>query len=178
MGQTSSGLTVIANTIQQVEGYYPGTPAYTNNNPGNLMYLPSSSIQTSNGAIQGTPMGSTGSYFAAFPSYQAGYNALLTQIQAYGTQGLTIEQMMEKYAPPKDNNGNPTGNNPTVYANQIAAALGVTTDTSVADAINGTGSVGVDLTGDNSGDDGSTTTIDPTTLTIAGLVIIASLALS
>src|ERR1700685_4206089 len=105
LGTVSPPVSTIASTIQTVEGYYPGTPAYINNNPGNFMFVGQP------GATQGTPMGSTGSYFAAFPSYQAGLTALDSQIQSYANQGLTIEQMMEKYAPLTDNNGNPTGTN-------------------------------------------------------------------
>jgi hypothetical protein len=40
LGTTSSpNAAIIANTIQQVEGYYPGSLAYTNNNPGNLIFV-------------------------------------------------------------------------------------------------------------------------------------------
>ena len=169
LGQAPA-VSTIASTIQQVEGYsgpstqYPnGTLAYQNNNPGNLVYNSSSTGQISNGATPGI------NGFASFPSYQAGYNALLSQIQTYANQGLTIDQMMAKYAPATDANGNPTGNNPTAYAQQIATTLGVSTDTTVADAIgaNSGASPGVDLTGnsidtlDTTTDDGS---IDPTTL--------------
>ena len=111
----------IASTIQKVEGYYPGTLAYRNNNPGNLIYV---------GQPGATP-GAGG--FAAFPSYDAGYQALLNQIQNYANRGLTIQQMMDIYAPASQ-----PGNNPTLYANQIASALGVSTDTTVADALAGT----------------------------------------
>jgi hypothetical protein len=110
----------IASTIQQVEGYYPGTLAYKNNNPGNLIFVGQA------GAVPGA------GGFAAFPTYDAGYQALLRQIQLYGNQGLTIDQMMAKYAPAGQGN-----NNPTAYANTIASALGVSTDTTVADALAG-----------------------------------------
>jgi hypothetical protein len=124
LGTSSSpNAAVIASTIQQVEGYYPGTLAYTNNNPGNLIYV---------GQAGATP-GAGG--FAAFPSYDAGYQALLNQIQNYANRGLTIDQMMNLYAPA----GQGT-NNPTAYANTIASALGVSTDTTVADALAGAGS--------------------------------------
>jgi hypothetical protein len=125
MGVSTPGASTIASTIQQVEGYYPGTLAYKNNNPGNLIFV---------GQAGATP-GAGG--FAAFPSYDAGYQALLNQIQNYANRGLTIQQMMNIYAPATDNNGNPTGNNPTLYANQIASALGVSTDTTVAAALGG-----------------------------------------
>jgi len=125
----------IAATIQKVEGYYPGSLAYRDNNPGNLIFVGQP------GAVQGPPMPGTKYYYASFPSYDAGYQALLSQVKTYGSQGLTIQQMMNKYAPATDANGNPTGNDPTGYANSIAASLGVSTDTTVADALAGSSSV-------------------------------------
>lgn len=120
LGQTSSGLATIAATIQQVEGYYPGSLAYQNNNPGNLIYV---------GQAGATP-GAGG--FAAFPSYDAGYQALLNQIQNYANRGLTIDQMMAIYAPAGQGS-----NNPSSYAQTIANNLGVSTDTPVSAAISG-----------------------------------------
>lgn len=105
----------IASTIQQVEGYYPGTLAYTNNNPGNLVYV---------GQAGATP-GAGG--FAKFPSYDAGLQALDDQIQLYAARGMTISQMMNTYAPAS------AGNNPTAYAQTIANSLGVDPNTSLLD---------------------------------------------
>lgn len=136
---SNPAVTTIASTIQSVEGYYPGTLAYTNNNPGNLIYLPNSTIQTSNGATAGA------SGFAAFPTYQDGLNALYAQIQSYANQGLTINQMMAKYAPAGQGS-----NNPTAYANQIATALGVSPDATLADALAGSATAGIPVP-DNSG---------------------------
>ena len=166
-GQVSSGIQTIAATIQQVEGYYPGTLAYTNNNPGNLIYV---------GQAGATP-GAGG--FAAFPSYELGQQALYNQIQIYANQGLTIDQMMAKYAPAGQGS-----NNPTAYASTIANNLGVSTDTTVAAAIGGSGgasgslALSSDLSSDladlsDLGTDGST--LDPMTLAwgalAAGLII-------
>lgn len=129
----NAGAATIAATIQQVEGYYPpssqypnGTLAYQNNNPGNLIFA------NQPGAVPGA------GGFAAFSSYDVGYQALLNQIQSYANQGLTIDQMMAKYAPATQ-----TGNNPTLYAQKIADSLGVSTDTTVADALGGGGGVTV-----------------------------------
>lgn len=122
----SPAVATIASTIQSVEGYYPGSLAYTNNNPGNLIYVGQA------GATQGA------GGFAAFPSYDAGYQALVNQINIYANQGLTINQMMAKYAPAGDGN-----NNPTAYANTIATALGVSTDTTLTDALAGNATAGV-----------------------------------
>ena len=111
----SGTVSTIASTIQNVEGYYPGSLAYTNNNPGNLVYV-------------GQPGASPGAGgFAKFPSYQDGLNALHNQIQIYASRGMTIQQMMDVYAPAS------AGNDPAKYANTIATALGVPSDTSLTD---------------------------------------------
>jgi hypothetical protein len=192
LGQATNGAAVIAATIQKVEGYsgpstqYPnGTLAYQNNNPGNLIYVGQA------GATQGPPMPGTQYYYATFPSYQDGYNALLNQINTYGSQGLTINQMMAKYAPATDANGNPTGNNPTAYANQIASSLGVSPDTTVASAISGNNTtpgvstVSVDpntgIVTDDGSDDTSDSTLfglDPTTALVASAAILAAIYLA
>jgi hypothetical protein len=194
LGQTS-GIATIAATIQQIEGWSPGTIAYTNNNPGNLIYVG----QT--GATQGPAMTGTPYYFASFSSYDAGEAALQNQIQNYANQGLTINQMMAKYAPATDANGNPTGNNPTAYANSIANSLGVSPDTTVAAAISGgaTSSDTSDETGDwweteftdplnadlssfsssldDSGDSSGVTGVSVDPVLLAGGVVLAALAL-
>jgi len=167
LGQTS-GAAQIAATIQRIEGYYPGTIAYANNNPGNLIY---------EGQAGATP-GSGG--FAVFSSYSDGYQALLNQIDTYANQGITIEQMMEKYSPAPSASCTTAcaGNNPQLYASNIANSLGVSTDTTVADAIAGGSSLTSDLDGlvDDSGDDSvDSTTIDPVLL--AGGVLLGALAL-
>lgn len=105
----------IAATIQQVEGYYPGSLAYTNNNPGNLVYVGQA------GAVPGA------GGFAKFPDYNSGLQALDDQIQLYAARGMTIDQMMNVYAPASG------GNNPTAYAQTIANSLGVSPSTSLLD---------------------------------------------
>lgn len=115
----ASTVQTIAGTIQNVEGYYPGSLAYSNNNPGNLIYA---------GQAGATP-GAGG--FARFATYQDGLGALNNQIQLYAGRGLTIQQMMNVYAPASD------GNNPGAYAVQVAGALGVSPDTSLTDLAGG-----------------------------------------
>jgi hypothetical protein len=102
----------IAGAIQRQEGYYPGSVAYRNNNPGNLIYA----------GQPGATKGAVG--FAVFPSYQDGLDALDNQIQLYAGRGLTIQGMMDVYAPASQ-----AGNNPVLYASNVAAALGVSPDT-------------------------------------------------
>jgi hypothetical protein len=102
-----STTSTIAAKIQQIEGYYPGTVAYANNNPGNLVFAGQS----------GATLGAGG--FARFATYSDGLNALNDQIQLYAGRGMSIQDMMNVYAPASP------GNNPVAYANQVADALGV-----------------------------------------------------
>jgi hypothetical protein len=170
-------LQTLAQTIQTQEGYYPGSLAYTNNNPGNLIYV----------GQAGATAGAGG--FADFSTYDAGLNALYNQLNLYATgacavcggQPLTIAQMAAIYAPA----GQGT-NNPTVYANNMANALGVSPDTLLSTAIAGGGGAGTGTataTGDgdtdptddgifDSGDD-AIFGLDPTffTVAVAGLVM-------
>lgn len=119
-------LTVIADAIQQQEGYYPGSLAYENNNPGNLIFV----------GQQGAVLGASG--FAKFPSYEAGRDALLRQLQLYAKRGLTIQEMMDIYAPAGHG-----GNNPVLYAVNIANSLGVPVTTK----LNEIGSNQIDYSG-------------------------------
>lgn len=125
-------LELFAQAIQKVEGYfapgqnplYPsGTLAWKNNNPGNLIYT--DYYARNFGAIPGE-----GKY-SRFPNYATGYAALKHQIQVDAGRGLTIGEMMAKYAPSSD------GNDPAGYAQTIARALGVSVDTPVLQAISG-----------------------------------------
>lgn len=169
-----SASSTIAATIQQVEGYIPpnaqypnGSLAYQNNNPGNLRYVGQA------GATQGV------GGFAAFPTYDDGLAALQNQIQIYAGEGLTIQQMMNIYAPASD------GNNPSSYANTIASALGVPVDTPLQSltasqsdslALNlPTDADSVDTTGLDLSSIGGLDFTDPTTLAVTAAVGLAVL---
>lgn len=114
-------LTAIAQAIQTVEGWFPGSISYTNNNPGNLMYVG-----------QAGATGADANGFAVFPNYQAGYQALLNQIQLDASRGETISQFTAKYAPAS------AGNDPGSYANTLAASVGLSPSNSLSAAIAGT----------------------------------------
>lgn len=113
--------TSVANEIQQLEGWFSGSVSQSNNNPGNLVY-----------ANQPGATGASSSGFAVFPTYQAGYQALLNQISLDASRGLTISQFAQKYAPASD------GNDPTSYAAQIAMATGLSVNDPLSLADSGT----------------------------------------
>lgn len=177
-GSRLSGLgdaaSVIAAAIQKQEGYYPGTIAYTDNNPGNL----TGCKQAGASGCDIRTIGKTQYKFTQFPDYDTGQQALLSQVQNYANQGLTIQDMMNKYAPALDNNGNPTGNNPTLYAQNIANALGVDPNTPLTAALaSSPGDVGTvpgtlmaDTGADASGDaSNGVATVDWGTIGLVGL---------
>lgn len=92
-------INALAQQIVKIEGYIPpntqypqGSLAYQNNNPGNLRFA------NQPGAVQGA------GGFAKFSSYDAGYQALLNQIQLQAARGQTLEQFINQYAPPTENN--------------------------------------------------------------------------
>jgi len=86
-----------------------GTPAWINNNPGNL-----SGDKADVGQYKGK---ANWHYFLIFPSYQAGYDAIPKWLRAYGYYSKGILATMRAYAPASD------GNNPDRYANDIVTAL-------------------------------------------------------
>ena len=125
----------LASTIQTIEGWFPGSVSYRNNNPGNLKY-----------AGQPGATGADSSGFAVFPSIQAGQQALLNQINLDASRGLTIAQFAAKYAPAQDNN------DPASYASQLAAATGLSVNDPLSAAnlstvasVSASGGAGTDL---------------------------------
>lgn len=141
----------IASTIQTQEGYYPGSLAYTNNNPGNLVYA----------GQPGATQGQNG--FAVFDSYSDGMQALQNQIQLYAGRGMTIDQMMATYAPASQ-----PGNNPSAYAQTIANALGVPPDTQLLSLTSDSASAD---SGTSDSTDAQASAFDPTPLIAAGIVM-------
>lgn len=80
--------------------------AYVNNNVGNLRYAGQA------GATQGE------GGFAKFPTPEAGFYALINQIQLDQTRQLSLSKFVNKYAPPSENNT-------TEYVKYVSSALGV-----------------------------------------------------
>lgn len=88
-----SALKVLALSIQKIEGYYDGSVSFRNNNPGNLEYRQRTIEYGATG---------TDGRFAIFPDYTTGFNALKQLIiDVYINNTLT--EMINKYAPPTEN---------------------------------------------------------------------------
>ena len=118
----------VANTIKTIEGWFKtGTVSQRLNNPGNLMYAGQAGatphpIYDADGKLVGT--------FAEFSSPDAGEAALQRQIQLDASRGLSIQDFANKYAP----SGHGT-NDPNAYAQQIAAATGLSVNDPLSAAI-------------------------------------------
>jgi hypothetical protein len=112
----SNIIQTMADAIQVFEGYYPGSIAYNNNNPGNLKF-----------ANQPYAVAEDEYGHAIFDSYEHGWNALINQLNAIFqnkypglyTIDMTIYDMFAKWA---------TGNS-SEYAEFVASKLGVSPDT-------------------------------------------------
>ena len=86
--------------------------AYVNNNPGNLRFVNQ----------EGATLGENG--FARFNTPEEGYNALKKQIELDKSRGFTVEQFINKYAPP-------TENATSTYITQFNNALGTTNQSKI-----------------------------------------------
>lgn len=97
---------LVAQTIQKIEGWFPGSLSYRNNNPDNLRPAGQPGCTPVNG-------------FCSFPTYDDGYQALVRDLQAKANRGMTIQGAINVYAPASDSN------DPVSYAAQLAAANGL-----------------------------------------------------
>lgn len=112
-----SRMTDWAQAIQKFEGYFPGSKAYKNNNPGNLRY---SKFEIDNDG------------YSIFPDYPTGWKALLYQLdlavsgksKVY-TPEMTLREFFKVWAPATDNN------HPENYAVFVARELGVSVETKI-----------------------------------------------
>ena len=106
-------LIILAEAIKQHEGYFPGSVAYDNHNPGALRSWPTMLYRTRG--------------FAYFETYEIGWKALLDLLIKQCEKKPTLYQLMSWYAPVSD------GNDPYRYASILASKLGVSVNTPIQD---------------------------------------------
>lgn len=126
-------ITVMAEGIKAKEGFLnkqqmppAGSRSFRNNNPGNFKV--GAKLTPYMKQLGATGVDSGG--FAIFPSYKVGMDALCSfltsmcsgKLRSY-KETMTLEQMLNVYAPAFDNN------NPNAYANFLAKRMGITVDT-------------------------------------------------
>lgn len=128
-------LDVFLSEIQAMEGWWPGSNAYTHNNPGNLRCNPSNKANWNKLAT-----GSEGG-FCVFPNYKSGlqglrnvtvavcegksatYNNAAIHIGLKSCADMTLPQYFIVRDPAND------GNDPVALAHRFAAKLGVDINT-------------------------------------------------
>lgn len=91
-----------------------GSPAWRNNNPGNIV--------SGNFIKRAGGIGESGR-FGVFPDEQTGMDAIIKLLKTENYQNRTLGQAISAWAPPSD------GNNTSSYQNQVAKALGVSLNT-------------------------------------------------
>ena len=98
MNQTSKGDEVkLIEAMAKQEGFgVPGARPTKNNNPGDLQYGP---FARTHGAI------GTDGRFAIFPDVATGYSAMSALLKLHYS-GLTLQEALDKYAPPVENETN------------------------------------------------------------------------
>jgi hypothetical protein len=94
-----------------------GSRSWRDNNPGNMEAGP---FPDAHGAI------GTDGRFAIFPDSATGMRALVSLLSSDSYQGLTVEEAMERYAPPSENNTN-------AYTSFITNNVGVDPSTPMSD---------------------------------------------
>jgi hypothetical protein len=113
----------LSQAIASVEGWYaqgsaPNRPQ-RNNNPGDIEYGPYSRAQ---GATGGDPR------FAIFPDAATGWRCLENLLRTPGYASLTVEQAINRYAPPVENND-------SIYLSSVLRWTGLTSDAIVGDVL-------------------------------------------
>lgn len=102
---------LIASAIATAEGYWVlNSPPSRNHNPGDLRAAP------------WLPTRTTKSGFVQFASPSEGIAGLYHQISLDTARGLTLRQLIEKWAPPTD------GNNTTNYINETVRRTSLNPD--------------------------------------------------
>jgi hypothetical protein len=107
----SKGLKLLMQAQVQLEGFTPGTVAYRTNNPGNV----------------GTDTSTTPPKIKKYNTLEEGIRAQWNQVlkgalnntSSNYTSNMTLYDYLYKYAPPYNDQGKPSGNDPTAYTNFV-----------------------------------------------------------
>jgi hypothetical protein len=107
----------LAHLIAQEEGYgIPGALPTRDNNPGDLRHSPHSFHSGDPNAI------------GQIDTSEDGWADLERQLGLFADRGMTLREAIYEFAPPNENNS-------AAYLAYVCRGLGVTEDTSVADAL-------------------------------------------
>lgn len=111
-------MTLLAHLISKMEGFgIPGAQPTRKNNPGDLRHSPHSSHE-----------GEGPNDIGEIDTIEHGWEDLEEQLQKDAARNMTLQQLVETYAPPNENNTQR-------YLDYLCTGLGVGPDTPVAEAI-------------------------------------------
>lgn len=113
--QANGHNTVVTYSDGSVETRSGGTPAWRNNNPGN--------IRAGDWANNHGSLGSGAGGFAVFPDRATGRQAMMDNLRSPSYQGLTVGDAIARWAPAADHN------DPVAYANNVQQWTGVPSNT-------------------------------------------------
>lgn len=116
-----SAKTKLAQLMAKQEGFgIKGAIPTTRNNPTDLRHSPHS--QHPGGPAHANDIGT-------IDTIEHGWDDAERQLRIYAQEGLTLQQMVYRFAPPSDHN------NSAAYLNFVCMGLGMSPDTPVADAL-------------------------------------------
>ena len=96
MGEmTTEELLTLQQAMQAREGYFPGSAAYDNNNPGNIKW---GDFAASVGGVDSGRKATDGGSFAKFATYEDGVMAQLQLLQSPNYANLGLDQAMRRWS--------------------------------------------------------------------------------
>lgn len=125
-GPSDSGnhLMAWALAIQKFEGYYAGSRAYRNCNPGNIRFVG-----------QASAIGKDAAGFCIFPDYATGFEALKSLLRTCATGSKLYDPNGDLYAWAAVYAPSSDGNAPRSYAEFVAKSIGVPVTTKIRDLV-------------------------------------------
>lgn len=114
---SSSFVERLADAIAQMEGYYPGSRAWRNNNPGNLRDFKNDSGRW----IIWPDLEHDSAGFPKFESAADGWEAMYKDLRIKINRGWNLEQLISVWAPPSENDT-------ASYVRFVSGRLGIPSD--------------------------------------------------
>jgi len=130
LGSVPGSIIALANAIKQFEGWYPGSRAYKNNNPGNLKDADGRLIPEKDWADDWGAYKLDDKSFYVFGTAEQGFAALvhLLQVRVRQHPEWSILNLFFSYAPPSENDT-------ATYAAFVAKHVGGDVNTKLGDLV-------------------------------------------
>ena len=130
LGSVPGSIIALANAIKQFEGWYPGSRAYKNNNPGNLKDADGRLVPEKDWADDWGAYKLDDKSFYVFGTAEQGFAALvhLLQVRVRQHPEWSILNLFFSYAPPSENDT-------ATYAAFVAKRVGGDVNTKLGDLV-------------------------------------------